>query len=79
MRTPLTDEQKIQVRQWLRKKEYGDCPFASYPKRNPPECENVCVTWFPRTFDAEFCPCAYYSLHTVVQRAREMVRGMNER
>ncbi len=71
MKKPLAKKQKEGVREWLKAKEYDACPFEIIFKN----CL-ICQSWFPRIkgHDSQ-CPCTAYSLHTVIERAREMVRG----
>ncbi len=67
MKTPLTDEQKDQVRAWMKAKKYRRCPFLGLP------CD-LCTSWFPIIKGRHACPCNNYPLNTVLQRARMMLK-----
>jgi hypothetical protein len=73
-RTPLTADQKERVKAWLRAKNPVLCPFLKHYGKRIPECESICKLYFPRIDVKESCPCYYYSLNTILNRAREMVR-----
>lgn len=68
MKRKLTKEEKAQIRDWLRKKEYATCPFDV--TTHWPMCD-VCSTWF----GARTCPCSRYSIDFVIKKAQEMLKA----
>ncbi len=67
MKKALNKKQKEGVREWLKNKQYNNCPFHIISEDCP-----ICKSWFPRS-DDDHCPCEVYPINGVIKRAIKMV------
>jgi hypothetical protein len=79
----LTKKEKECVKEWLKDKDCGRCPFTSIKRHLcfiaiPENRHRICKSWFPKLIDNRLfnsnCPCSNYNLSTVIRRAKEMIK-----